>query len=84
MLTILKTTIDHKCDNCDGRWDVNREEFPTYLGAQEAIRMAATMGLAVGFDVVDQRPDRVELERTVDDIHDEIIFELVADPIGAN
>lgn len=84
MLTILKTIIDHRCSHCDGKFDVSREEFPTFLGASEAVRMATSLAISMGFVVVDMKPGRVELERTEDDVYDELTMELLADPVAAN
>lgn len=85
MLTVLKTEIGHCCDNCrPGHWDVNNEEFATFLTAQETLRAAIVVALALGFEVINMKPDLVELERTDEDVHDRLKMRLMADEIGAN
>jgi hypothetical protein len=54
------------------------------LEAAETLQVASIMAVEMGFEVLGMRPGRIELERTVDDVHDEITLELIADPIGAN
>jgi hypothetical protein len=85
MLTVLKTKISHCCNNCDpGHWDVNNEEFSTWLEATETVIMATSLAVSMGFKVMAMKPGLVQLERTEDDVHDELTLELIADPIGVN
>ena len=85
MLTIVKTSISHTCDNCHpGHRDFNREQFSTFLEAQEVMRVGISMALELGFEVIDAKPDLVELERVEDDQHNELEIKLMVDMVGAN
>ena len=85
MLTVLKLKTAHCCKSCDpGRSDTDRHSYATWMEATEAVRMAVSLAVDAGFDVMASKPGRVELERSDEDVLDELTLTLMPDSIGRN